>query len=100
MIILLKYLFQSFQISLVNLIIETNKNDLQKFMKKARQSQEQIDELNKALDFHILEIGKMATEKTDLQEQIDELGTLCRNIDDNAYNTWKQITNYQEEDDK
>jgi peptidoglycan hydrolase CwlO-like protein len=34
---------------------------------------------------------------TDLQEQIDELGTLCKNIDENAYNSWKEITEEESE---
>jgi hypothetical protein len=38
------------------------------------------------------EIQKRKMENTDLSEQIDELGVLCENIDENAFKTWKEIT--------
>ena len=38
------------------------------------------------------EIHKRKKENTDLSEQIDELGVLCENIDENAFKTWKEIT--------
>jgi len=58
---------------------------------------EQNEELQKALDFHILEISKMANEKIDLEEQIDELGDYCKNLSDepytqDAYEVFEKIT--------
>ena len=37
-------------------------------------------------------ITELKEENTDLSEQIDELGVLCENIDENAFKTWKEIT--------
>ena len=56
-----------------------------------------VKELKKALDFHILEISKMAEEKTNLEEQIDELGDYCKNLSDepytqDAYEVFEKIT--------
>ena len=35
-------------------------------------------------------------EKNELADQIDQLGELCKNIDENAYDTWKEITSHEE----
>ena len=37
-------------------------------------------------------ITEAKKENTDLSDQIDELGVLCENIDENAFKTWKEIT--------
>jgi len=43
---------------------------------------------------------RIKKENEDLSDQIDRLGELCKNIDENAYDTWKEITSYEESDEE
>lgn len=40
----------------------------------------------------IANVRDFGKEIAELKEQIDELGVLCENIDENAFKTWKEIT--------
>jgi len=70
-------------------------------MKKQSLEIERLREENKELkesNEFIRKTCLMADEEnTKLKEQIDELGELCENIDDNAYNSWKKITGNEDE---
>ena len=76
------------------------KEEAEEFYDTKNSLEERIEELQEEIEerttYSVLpEEGKFMEENEKLKEQIDELGTLCQNIDDNAYNTWKQITNYK-----
>ena len=43
---------------------------------------------------------RIKKENEDLSDQIEQLGELCKNIDENAYDTWKKITSYEESDEE
>ena len=74
------------------------KQEGEEFYDTKNSLEERIEELQEEVEerttYAVLpEEGKFMDENEKLKEQIDELGTLCMNIDDNAYNTWKEITN-------
>jgi len=59
---------------------------------------EELEELKESNEF-IRKTCLMADEENKkLRAQIVELGVLCKNIDKNAYNSWKKITFNEEED--
>lgn len=78
--------------------LESFRSENKQHCENATKLMAQAEELNKSNEF-IRKTCLMADEEnTKLKEQIDELGELCENIDENAYNSWKKITGNQDEE--
>ena len=57
-----------------------------------------MEEKKKEKDFWMNYANGHIATKLGLCDQVDQLGILCKNIDQNAYDSWKKITNYEEEE--
>ena len=76
---------------------EVNKKNQIYWMEEKKKTQDHwMEQKKKTQDVWMTYANDHIKDKLRLCEQVDQLGVLCKNIDENAYDSWKKITNYEE----